>query len=480
MDCALPIIVGGRRIEKAAETVSFDYRGCRVTLPAVPEEEVRALFAKRFSPLLNVSIDDIVLFFDKVGRNWRDPDNVWSRKALELSAHTVGYAASTVSWDINFIGGILQRQKLYDLIENDLGDAGLLDEFTRHKAVNRKCLPLGRLLNVLVGNVPIASFISILRSLCTKNETICKLPSRDVVSGLCFANCIYDTDPEHPVAQALTCGYWPAGGPLNDFLFEAVDGVVVWGKGETIAKVRRQTPSETPIIEFGPKRSLAIVDLDAIPIDRHEAMARRVAYDICTYDQEACFSVQQLFCVGAAPAPFLAELEKALATYDAHLPARTMTLDESYHVVRARAEAAARADRLRRPEHSRWTIVETEAPRRILDHPLGRTVYVHHVARVEDVLAWMDRSVQTVSYEPYDKVAAVADALAAAGADRIVRSGRHGRFRPGVSQDGLYGMHRLVRWVSWERDLDHKYRFMSADAGQDEQNIYYKLMTKAE
>src|SRR6218665_815085 len=150
----LPIVVAGQRVE-TGELRTFEYGNVAVTLPRLTEAHVQTVFSTPGSCLTDVSIDDIVLFFDKVGRQWTHPDNVWRRTAIELLAHSVGYARSTLTWDINFIGGILQRQKLYDLLDSDLGDAGLLDEFTRHKAVNRRCFPLGKLLNILVGNVPI-------------------------------------------------------------------------------------------------------------------------------------------------------------------------------------------------------------------------------------------------------------------------------------------------------------------------------------
>lgn len=477
----LPVIVRGTRLESSRETQTFNYSGREVTLPCFDDSTVSSMLETSGSLLTDISIDDIVLFFDQVGARWRDAGNEWRRLAIEWSSATTGYATSTVEWDINFIGGILQRQKLYDLIDSEIGDAGLLDEFTRHKAVNRRCFPLGKLLNILVGNVPIASFISIIRSLATKNETICKLPSRDVVTGLCFANCIYETDPGHPVTKALSCGYWASDSPVNQALLDGADGVVVWGKGETIAQIRRSTPSETPIIEYGPKRSLSIVDLREAKVDRYEAFARRIAYDVCSYDQEACFSVQQLFCIGGAKAAgdFVVELERAFADFAVSLPGRLATLDERYHVVRARSEAAARGESLHSAA-SDWKIIETVEARQIFDHPLARTLYVHSVNSIDEVLTRIDRSVQTVSYEPYEAVAELAAKIGAAGAARIVRSGRHGRFRPGVSQDGTYGMNRLVRWVSWERDLDYKYRFMSASASDDEQRIYYQLATKAE
>jgi hypothetical protein len=54
------------------------------------------------------------------------------------------------------------------------------------------------------------------------------------------------------------------------------------------------------------------------------------------------------------------------------------------------------------------------------------------------------------------------------------------RFRPGFIHDGFHPMRRMVRWVSVERSLDHKYRFMTVSLEEDEERIYHRGIRIAE
>src|SRR5262249_6408810 len=155
-----------------------------------------------------LSVDDITIYFQEVGKAWADPDNAWRKLALELAPRITGYDPMTVHADVDLVARTLSRPKQYDFIETDLGDPGLLDESTRNRAVYRRCWPKGRMVHVMVGNVPLAALFTLYRSLVTKNQTIAKVPRRDVVTSLCFAHCIRDVDPHHPVARALSTLYW--------------------------------------------------------------------------------------------------------------------------------------------------------------------------------------------------------------------------------------------------------------------------------
>lgn len=475
---SLPILVGGRRVESAARytDVLYDEKYC-VRIPSVDLEDARKMLGgKAKRALASVPVDDITIFFDEVGRRWRHPDNKWRRTVLEWVPRITGYARSTVEWDVNLLGGTLNRSKLYDLLEHDLGDPGLLDEFTRTRAVYHRCLPKGTMVNIMVGNVPMAALFSVYRSLVTKNLTVAKLPKRDLVTALCFAQCIFDTDPQHPVAKALSVAYWEPESDVEDFLLQSADVVSVWGRAKTIASIRRRASPTADIIEFGPKRSFAVVLRECADWER---AGMRIAYDIASYNQEGCFSVQEVFVQGE-PAPLVNALRKWLDNYAASIPQSAQTVDDQAHVQRARIEARAYGWDVHAPDSTDWTIVVTDGPAPVFEHPLGRTVYVHPFSDLEQVSANIDHNVQTVSIEPFDLVWRVADEFGKAGVNRFVEIGRHTRVRPGFSQDGFHPMRRMVRWVTIERGLDYKYRFMKSSPEEDEKRIYQQLQTIAE
>lgn len=481
MELRLPILVGGRRIDpEGRDVVRLTYTGgVEVLLPAVTVDDARQMLrdaeAAR-AELRDLSIDDVTIFFDRVGAKWRDPENPWRQIALEWGARVTGYALPFMEWDVNLIGMALFRAKQYDFLESDLGDPSLLDDWNRVKAIHMRCWPKGLITHVMVGNVPMASLFTLYRSLATKNVTIAKLPKRDPVTSLAFANALHDTDPEHPVARALSCLYWEPGSEVENLALRASDVVSVWGQARAVEAVKQRLPYGTDVLEFGPKRSFTLIREGVTDWDR---LAVKMAYDTVSYDQEGCFSMQEAFFEGDH-APLVEALSRAFTSYGERFPRRECTADVDALIQRSRLEAEAEGWDVFAPEGTEWTIVVTDGPVRIDEHPLSRTLYLHPIADPAEVLPFVDRDVQTVAVDPWERVWDVADALTGAGADRIVQVGRMARFRPGFIHDGMHPMRRMVRWVSLERGLEHKYRFMSMSPEEDEERIYYQGIRMAE
>ncbi|HEV3001885.1 MAG TPA: aldehyde dehydrogenase family protein [Solirubrobacteraceae bacterium] len=477
---ALPVIVAGRRVEPGERAVRLAYdSGLELVLHEPGAADARAIVATDRAPLRETSIDDITIFFDEVRRAWMTPDNPWRRLALELGSRVTGYARPMIESDVNYLGHTLERAKQYDFIETDLGDPALLDEWRPHKAIERRCWPKGLIAHVMVGNVPLASLFTLYRSLATKNVTVTKLPSRDPVSALCFANCIHDVDPGHPVVRALSTLYWEPGSEVEEAVIDAADVVSVWGQGETIESVKRRVGHGVEVIEFGPKRSFALV-LDGGGDADVDEIATKLAYDVAAYDQEACFSLQEVF----AEASLADELGEALARwlprYSRVVPRRELSPDASAHLMRARLEGVARGWTVHAPQGNDWTVAVTGGAEELDEHPLARYVFVHPVASAAEAVATVNRDVQTVSLEPWSRLAEVRDDLTAAGADRVVPIGRMTRFRPGFIHDGHYPMREMVRWVSAEREIGFKYRFTDVSPEAYDERLYGPVRRLAE
>ncbi len=476
----LPVIVSGRRVEAEGDVFRLSYEGgFDVVLPTLTADDARGMVGsarQAGAELRDLSIDDITIFFDRVGQAWRSPENPWRRLALEWGTRVTGYARPFVEWDTNLIGVALMRAKQYDFLETDIGDPMLLDEWSATKAIYQRCWPKGLISHVMVGNVPMASLFTIYRSLITKNVTITKLPSRDPISALAFANCLHDVDPQHPVTQALSTLYWEAGTEVEDIVLSASDVVSVWGRSSAVEAVKQRLPYGTELIEFGPKRSFTLV-LEGV--SDWEKVGLKMAYDVVGYDQEGCFSMQEAFVQGGTD-QLVPALERALESYAESFPRRALTPDADAIIQRARMEAVAEGWEIHGPDTTDWTIIVTDGPAQIVEHPLSRVIYVHPISDAAEVLPTIDRDVQTVALEPWDRVWGLADPLTAAGVDRIVQVGRMARFRPGFIHDGFHPMRRMVRWVAIERGLEQKYRFMSHSVEEDEQRIYYQGIRIAE
>src|SRR5262249_36162765 len=151
-----------------------------------------------------------------------------------------GYDPKIVGYDFFVVGAALTRPKLYDFLQTDLGDPYLLDEWRPYQAVYRHAQPRGKVVHIMVGNVPMAALFTIVRSVLTKNLTIAKLPSRALVTSLYFVLTCLDVDPRHPVSRSLSALYWEGGSPVEDRFLDLADVVCVWGQKEAVEHVRRK------------------------------------------------------------------------------------------------------------------------------------------------------------------------------------------------------------------------------------------------
>ena len=293
----LPILINGELIYAAPEDChQIEYEtGAVVLIPRLTAEHVAALSSAPRSALDVLDLDDITIFLDRVAAAWSDAGNPLRCEAIRLGAAVTGFSPELMAEDHARLASALGRAKLYDIVDADLGNSLLLDHWMPYHSVLLKARPVGRVLHVMVGNVPLAGFFTVIRSVLTKNTTIAKLPSRDPVSCLMFARAFHDIDPGHPVTRSLSVVYWPGGDPVEDELIGASDVVCAWGGEDSIDALKRKIPRNTGFLEFGPKESLMLI---GPPLDDVEHLAMRAAFDISAYEQEACFSPQRIFIEG--------------------------------------------------------------------------------------------------------------------------------------------------------------------------------------
>jgi long-chain-fatty-acyl-CoA reductase len=308
----------------------------------------------------------------------------------------------------------------------------------------------------MVGNVPMAGVFSIVRSVLTRNHTVVKLPARDPVSSLYFVRALIEANgPDHPLSRSLSVAYWERDAPAFDALLEASDLVCAWGQASSLQAVKQRVPQGVPYLEFGPKRSFAVVYADEIDA---EQAALRIAHDASVYDQEACFSPQRLFVIGDH-APLRAALARHLDAQARFLPPGRSTPDIDSHVLRTGLEARFRGWEVDVARDRAWTVIVSDDLRAGLEHPLGRTLFVHPVSSLEDVLPLVDDETQTIAVLPHGRALEAADRLCARGAVRVCEGGLVSHFRQGFTHDGAYPLQQFVRLAHVDESLEfvHKY-----------------------
>lgn len=460
----LPILIAGKRVESADEYHQVEYAGgLRVTMPAATREQITAVLESDRSLLAKVSMREIIDFFDEVSKAFAKAGNPWRELARSAGPKVTGYHRDLIDRDINFLCGVTKHFELYDFVETDLGDAAVLDDWTRYKGTFYRAWPKGLVAHIMVGNVPLTSFFTIVRSLVTKNVSISKVSQRDVLVPQCFAQCMYDVDPGHPVVKALTCVYWKPESEIENLVLESADAVTVWGQAKSINSIKSRLSYGTDLIEFGPKRSLALFLEGVKDWDR---AALFLGYDIINYNQEACFSTQEAYVVGD-PKPLAASLAKWLEQYGKNVACSQRTRDNDAHIQQFRMEARAEGWQVIAPASTDWTIIITNGPTALAQHPLGRTIYLHPCRDASEAVRTVDEDVQGVTVEPFDRVWEVAEELTRRGADRVIPIGHTGWPTEGFIHDGFHPMRRMVRWSTVERRAEQGVRrFQTPDVSE--------------
>ena len=314
--------------------------------------------------------------------------------------------------------------------------------------------PLGALLLVVSANVFSGPAEALLAALFTRNAAIVKRPSAGGQFVDLFFESLEDTAPD--LARAATLAAWKGGtDDIERPLAEGVDGIVVAGDSDTIAAYRRLAPPTTPLVEFGPRVSVAVVSqrgIEALDIDR-------LARDVAFWDQFACSAAQAVYVEGEdAARATAARLAEALARLERTLPAGPATLDERVEVARLRHEAAFAetqgAAHLFPVEGALATVVfERDAAFR--PSPLRRSVRVkayRSLDELADALEPVRHLLHTIGlaigsneHSEYD------ERLAAAGARRLCDIGGMNEPSAVGSHDGVLELQRLVRWVECAR-----------------------------
>ncbi len=459
-DIVLPVVLNGQLVtcEDTDKTHLLEYEsGITVRLPDVGQAGLDAIRQGRGALLreLNaLTIHDITTFLSEVGKRWLTPGYTIRSQGEAQAAAITGYAPRMLNLDYNFMGYVMhQRPYVYDYIESELGSERVLDEWIHKKATWVRAFPYGIVFHSMVGNMALANAFTMLWAAMTKNISLAKLPARDPATPLALAQAFVDVNPRHPMTRALSVLYWKHDSPLVDAACGIADVVFAWGGSQSLKRLKEKVPANVPFVEFGPKWSLAVIDLDRCD---GEMAAWRMAADVTFYDQEACLSPQRLFVKGDS-AKFLQRLGHYLDKAAQHIPKQSHNRDALAHVAMNRLEASFRDWAMNTGRD--WTLVEVADPALITEHPLGRTLFIHPVNDIAEVAAYLNLSAQTLCCEPYTLGTEHRDAWGLAGIDRIVELGMSRRPQYGYTHDGMHPLTRLVRWVSQEAGVHEFYRY---------------------
>jgi long-chain-fatty-acyl-CoA reductase len=216
----------------------------------------------------------------------------------------------------------------------------------------------------------------------------------------------------------------------------------------------RSTYSGQGQFHFAPTRSLSLIFADEGDVD---TAALRIAHDVAVYDQEACFSPQRLFVVGNVE-PLVNAISHWLDVQHHYYPKGSMTDDLESYVLRTRLECLYRNLDVR--TGGSWSIVVAPNPYAMLEHPLGRTLFIHPIQSPEQILPFVYEETQSISLYPYATHAeALGNIVCSCGMVRVCETGMISHFRQGFTHDGAYPLQHFVRLAYLDETLEYIYKY---------------------
>lgn len=464
LNIELPIMVCGEKIELdgVMEAAEFTYdSGAIIKIPKLSAEHIERIKMSDNEELKNLDIDEITVFLQKVAQKWMDPDYELRKKAIEYGAAVTGYHPCFIERDYMIISNfMIDRGEMYDQIEAELGNYRILDDWVQRHECMVHAEPRGKVLHVMVGNVPIASVFTVIRGIMSKNVNIAKLPSRDLVTCLFFALSFLDVDPDHPITKATNIVYWAGGDEkVEDKMFGMSDVVCVWGGKDAVTKIKPKVPYGAEYIEFGPKRSLSIIDL-SIEQDIDKT-ACRMACEMSMYNQEACFCPLELYVKGGIKQEFLDSLQKWLTINAKRWPKGFVKSDINAQLLSTKLSEQFKGNKVIAGESNEWTLILASLPKENIEHPLSRCLFIYEIDSMEEIVPYISRNIQSIGVFPWDISKDYGHLLLSAGADRMCELGTHAVFRTGFPHDSVYPLASMVRWLNIEKPLSYCGKYLN-------------------
>lgn len=454
----LPIIVRGKVIFEAKEKYVIDYASdLQITFPKVTKEQIDSIKTHKYE-LNEVNVQEIISGFVKVGRFWRgNPENPLYKETIGNLCRVNGYDSKMAVRELNIIGSTCsQMSGMYDLLDLELGNRFYLEEWLPHGDAIIHAQPMGNVLNIVAGNVPVSSVMSLLRCCLTKNQAIVKVSKRDPITLLYFVWVMNKILPDNILTQNISVLYWPADADIEEEIYDCADAVCAWGGADSMNSIRGKIKKHMKLLEFGPKISYAAIGRESV--DKKE-VAIDLAHDISLYNQQACFSPQVVFVEGDVN-KFIENLKNALNLYSNLLPKGKMSDDVQAEISRAKIEALVNGCNVKSAEDNSWNIIVTDSLDKIYHHPLNRVIYVLPIRELSECINYISDMNQTLSISPWYRNEEIREQATLKGLSKITEIGLIECVRNGATHDNMFPMHELVRWVCVERGKDYWGKFI--------------------
>lgn len=431
--------------------------GADFVTPAIDLDAI-ALPRSETPPLYDVPLREIVDFLVETGKRLRLADNRYLQEALERVTVTNPLPRRVVENMFDSAGHFLNGDFLMATVEANFPNPAVLDGWVErtdllgNRGSVRACPP--RLVHMLAGNSPTGCVSSIAQGALVKAINLFKMPSSDPFSCVAVLRTMADLDANHPVVRSMSAIYWRGGDDAIErtlYRPQYFDRIVAWGGGDAINNVIQYLGPGIQLVSFDPKSSISMIGPDGFDSDEVIAsIAEAAAADVTVYNQEACLASRFLFVEGQRDGVerFCARLQERLGVdrevASAVAPPLPPDLREEIEMMQVMGGDFS----IWGKPDGRGMVILTDEP--VGFHPSGKTANVVHVPSLEQAVRYVNVATQTVGIYPPACKDRLRDALAQAGAQRVVRLGSARKHVLGSPHDAMYPLQRFVHWMSDE------------------------------
>ena len=358
---------------------------------------------------------------------------------------------------IAFLSNWIRKSNLEKLIQNNLGNKEVLNQFIGMGNKRVKAQPKGIVCHWIAGNIPTLALFSLFQSILVRNANIVRLPVQSIETitillKLFSEQTINGIKGEDILKSVAIVSFSSADQFLNNEMSIIADIRIVWGGSVAVKAIQGLEHREhCEDIVFGPKYSFSVIDSDALTSTELEKYIRRFTNDIVAFEQSACSSPHVIFIetenkktIQTVIDGFAKELERMKSV----LPKKTISQLISTQIINKRAEYALSKDKIVYCSKTNdWTILFDENI--VLEEPIqSRTIWIKPVSDLMVIINLLTKKIQTIgcAIENVEKFYNFVENATYHGVARCVAPGQMNIYDS--PWDGVYLLQRLVNWAT--------------------------------
>lgn len=397
----------------------------------------------------------IIDWIDEAAQRWLDPNDPIRKEAESLLPLVSWVSKEMVRFILEDLFKNLTRPVLIQLLEEELGDPALCDQFRPKKKGLGFTRVIGpRLItHILPGNISGTAVVSLVSGLLAKSANLAKVSTDAFLLPVLFARSLHQIRPE--LSESMAILTWNNDEThITQAAFQRADLAIVYGSDETIARIRDLIPPTTRTFFHGHKLSLGFIARESIL----KKTTEQAAIDIALYDQMGCLSPHLYYVESEgkhSPLEFAQWLSQALYAVSNRLPKGETPPEIAAQIQQLRGTLPLRGGKVfSSPTGLDWTVLYDPDPK-FSTSPLSRTIWikpVHHLTEVPSRLKPIYNILQAVGIAiPEDRQSELIPAIVKMGASRICRIGKMQTPPITWHHDSQPRLANLLRFVDWEQ-----------------------------